>query len=103
MKKYLHISIGITVVIILLCLISDTLFHTHYMGETVFQPFPHLFLFLCLASDLFFWYKVREERRESSPYTTHHKPKKTALDAGILFVLACLIGVTFALLLASVF
>lgn len=102
MKKYFHLSIEITVVIVLLCLISDALFHTHYMGETVFQPFPHLLLFLSLASDLFLWYKVREERRESGSCTTHCMPKKTALDVGILFVLACLIGVTFALLFESV-
>lgn len=84
MKKKLRISLGLTVFMMLLMWISDLLFHTKFMGAAVFQPFPHLIFFLLLELDLYFWYKLREEKRKQLP----KYGKKNIVDYFILFLLA---------------
>ena len=84
MKKKLRISLGLTVFMMLLMWISDLLFHTKFMGAAVFQPFPHLIFFLLLGLDLYFWYKLREEKRKQLP----KYGKKNIVDYFILFLLA---------------
>ena len=96
MKKRLQFSLIATAIVFLLCSLSDSMYHTQYMGETFFQPFPHLIILLLLICDLFFWYKVRVENRSRAKGLMQEKTKKSCVDVGILWTLMCLIGVTMA-------
>lgn len=82
MKKRLTISLAVTIAMMLLLKVSDATLGTKYMGETEFQPFPHLVLFGGIISSLYFWYKLREEKAR-----VHVPPKgKTLLDRFILYI-----------------
>lgn len=98
-RKYLCIALGITGFLFFLCAISDALLNTHYLGITTFQPFPHIFLFAGIILILYFWYKLREERRKSQPFSS----KRGLLDYVILFYLCGFAGGTIALTIEFLF
>lgn len=93
MKTNLRISLVITAITLLFCLASDAAFGTQYIAvETVFQPFPHLILFVSALCDLIFWYRLRKEKREAA--ITRTPPRKTPLDYIILWFAICLAAAT---------
>lgn len=62
----LSVSVGITCLLMILCALSDYFLGTRYMGNTYFQPFPHLLIFGFCFLDLVLWYKKRKKKRKKS-------------------------------------
>lgn len=60
----LSVSVGITCLLMILCALSDYFLGTRYMGNTYFQPFPHLLIFGFCFLDLVLWYKKRKKKRK---------------------------------------
>ena len=76
----LKLSVGIMIGGALLCCVSDHFLGTQYLGNTFFQPFPHLILLLSAFCSLVFWYKERRSKAQKSV-----PPKERSLfDKGIL-------------------
>ena len=85
----LKTSVIITIVLMFLCFLSDKFLGTQYMGNTYFQPFPHLLIFGIVFLDLILWYEKRkEDARTSVPPKAGTRTNKILLFVIIVYVMA---------------
>lgn len=83
----LKLSVGIMIGGVLLCRVSDHFLGTQYLGNTYFQPFPHLILLLSAFCSLVFWYKGRRSKAQKSV-----PPKERSLLDKVILALTFLLG-----------
>ena len=92
MNSFLRISLIITALAVLFCIVSDATFGTNYIGTK-----PHFILFGSIFCDLILWYRLRKEKREAA--MTRTPPRKTPLDYIILWTAICLAAATSSFML----